>query len=118
MRDAIRIEELELSSRIGVPEDERARAQRLTATIVIEPERPFDQLGDDLENTVDYVLISQAVQELARERPRQLLETLAEEIVAMLLTGFPLVAAEIELRKYILAETAFVAVKLRREKSK
>lgn len=118
MRDEIRIDQLELSVRIGVPESERASAQRLTANIVIEPLRRFDQLGDKLSNAVDYFVVSQAVLELARERPRHLLETLAEEIAQMLLTRFPLAAAEVELRKYILAGTAFVAVKLRREPSR
>lgn len=118
MRDEIRIEELELSARIGVPENERATPQRLTANIVIEPLRPFDGLGDDLASAVDYFAVSRAVQELAGERPRRLLETLAEEIAQMLLTRFPLAAAGVELRKYVLAETAFVAVKLRRESSK
>jgi FolB domain-containing protein len=116
MRDAIRIEELELSTRIGVPDTERAMPQRLTAHLLLEPEHSFDRLGDDLANAVDYFVISQDVQELARERPRQLVETLAAEIAQMLLTRFPLAAAEVEVRKYILAGTAFVAVKLRREK--
>ena len=118
MRDAIRIEELELSTRIGVPEAERAMPQRLTAHLLLEPELSFDQLSDDLANAVDYFVISQAVQELARQRPRQLVETLAAEIARMLLTRFPLAAVEVEVRKYILAGTAFVAVKLRREKSR
>ena len=44
-----------------------------------------------------------------------LIETLAEEIAALLLKNYLLAAVEIELRKYILPDTEFVAVRLRRE---
>ena len=39
--DAILIEDLELSVRIGVPDEERAQPQRLTASIKIWPVRRF-----------------------------------------------------------------------------
>jgi dihydroneopterin aldolase len=48
-------------------------------------------------------------------RPRLLLETLAEEIAAELLARFPLRAIDVDLRKYILPDTAYVAVQIRRE---
>ena len=115
MPDRIRIESLELSSYIGVPAEERAAAQRLTVSLVMEPIRDFRTLEDRIENTVDYFAVCEFVKALSLARPRHLLETLAEEIAAKLLTRFPLRAVEIELRKYILPDTAFVAIQLRRE---
>ena len=114
MTDRILIDGLELSSCIGVPDEERATAQRLTANLVLEPVRDFTALGDALENTVDYFRVCAEVKALALARPRRLIETLAEELAALLLTRFALRAVEIELRKYILSDTAFVAVKIRR----
>ena len=114
MPDLIRIEALELSAHVGVPDAERATAQRLTANLVLEPVSGFSDLGDRIENTVDYFQVARSVQALARERPRRLIETLAEEIAADLLARFALRAVEIELRKYILPDTAFVAVRVRR----
>ena len=116
MSDRIRIESLELSSFIGVPDEERATAQRLTASLVLEPVRDFRAIEDRLENTVDYFAVCEFVKALALSRPRHLLETLAEEIAGELLARFPLRAVEIELRKFILPDTAFVAVQLRRER--
>lgn len=116
MPDAIHIAQLELSAHIGVPDEERAAPQRLTANLTIEPARDFSALGDDLANTVDYFAVCRAVQELAVERPRRLIETLAEEIAEVVLAHFAVTAVEVELRKYILPDTAFVAVRLRREK--
>jgi dihydroneopterin aldolase len=116
MPDQILISQLELSSSVGVPEDERSLPQRLTASLVLEPRRGFDALEDRLENTVDYASLTRIVQQIARGRPRQLIETLAEEIAGQLLVRFPLAAVEVELRKYILPDTEYVAVKLRRER--
>ena len=114
MADEIRIEQLELPAHIGVPDEERATAQRLTANLVLEPIRGFDALGDDLANTVDYFAVCEAVRQLASARPRRLIETLAEEIARLLLARFPLTAVEVELRKYILPDTKYVAVRVRR----
>ena len=52
----------------------------------------------------------------SRGRGRALIETLAEEIAAELLARFPLQAVELELRKFILPDTAFVAVRIRRSR--
>ena len=116
MTDRIVIDSLELSSFIGVPAEERATAQRLTANLVLEPSRDFTALGDALENTVDYFRVCEEVKALSLARPRRLIETLAEDIAAQLLARFALRAVGVELRKYILPDTAFVAVALRRER--
>ena len=55
-----------------------------------------------------------AIKALAAVSQRCLIETLAEEIATMLLAAYPLAAVEIELRKYILPDTEFVAVRIRR----
>ena len=115
MRDCIFIQKLELRARIGVPDSERSQPQRLTANLVLEPIRGFSVLDDRIENAVDYHRVCLAVQALATSGSRHLLETLAEEIAQMLLRDFLLAAVEIELRKFILPDTDFVAVKIRRE---
>ena len=71
---------------------------------------------DRIENTVDYFVLSECVKELSLARPRRLVETLAEDIAAELLSRFPLEAVEVEVRKYILRDTQFVAVGIRRER--
>ena len=117
MPDRILIESLELSAHIGVPAEERATAQRLTVNLALEPIRDFTALGDALENTVDYVRVCEEVKALSLARPRRLIETLAEDIAALLLTRFAIRAVEVELRKYILPDTVFVAVSLTRARA-
>lgn len=116
MPDLIHIEALELSAFIGVPDAERAEPQRLTVNLTIEPRRDFTALGDAIENTVDYFAVCGDVKALSLARPRRLIETLAGEIAALVLDRFAVRAVEVELRKYILRDTAHVAVSLRRER--
>jgi dihydroneopterin aldolase len=116
MPDRIHLEALELSAHLGVPDDERAAPQRLTLHLTLEPLRHFRDLEDRIENTVDYFVVARAMQELAAQRPRRLLETLAEEIAQAVLERFPVRQVQVELRKYILSDAAFVAVNLRRER--
>ena len=115
MPDRIHIEVLALSAFIGVPDEERATAQRLAVSLTLEPARDFRVLGDALENTVDYFAVCEAVKALSAAHPRKLLETLAEEIAALILHEFAVRAVEVELRKFILPDTAHVAVRIRRE---
>ena len=116
MPDLIHIEQLELLAHLGVPEDERATPQRLALNITIEPASSFRSLDDHIENTVDYFIVAQTVRELAAARPRRLLETLADEIAQEVLSRFAVRTVEVELRKFILPDTAFVAARLRRER--
>ena len=116
MADCIRIESLELLSYIGVPAEERTTPQRLTVSLVLEPLRDFRALEDRIENTVDYFDACNFVKALSLSEPRQLIETLAQEIAGQLLARYPLRAVEVEVRKYILPDTAFVAVQLRRDR--
>jgi len=118
MRDRILIEGLELSSQIGVPDEERAAPQRLTVNLILEPIRDFTALEERIENAVDYFAVGEFVKSLTAARPRKLIETLAGEIASELLARFPLEAVEVELRKYILRDTQYVAAAIRRERSR
>jgi 7,8-dihydroneopterin aldolase/epimerase/oxygenase len=113
--DQIVISQLAISTFIGVTDEEQKRPQRLRVSLVLETRHGFARLQDRIENTVDYDSASRAVKALATQGKRRLIETLAEEIAALLLEKFPLQAVEVELRKYILPDTEFVAVRIRRE---
>jgi dihydroneopterin aldolase len=112
--DSIHIEELELSVRIGVPDEERVEPQRLTVSMTLWPERDFRGLEDQIGRTVDYAAVCAGVKELASSRTDRLIETLAEAIAQHLLASFPLGRVELELRKFILPEVRFVAVRIDR----
>jgi phosphoglycolate phosphatase/dihydroneopterin aldolase len=112
--DLIVIEKLEVQSVIGVPDEERTAPQRLLISLVIEPNISFSALQDRIENTVDYAAVCERVKKVASKRPRKLIETLAEEIATELLGNFSIWRLSVEVRKFILPETEYVAVKIER----
>jgi len=114
MPDVIHIQALEVRAHLGVPEAERAEPQRLTVTLTLEPLRDFRALGDQIAETVDYAAVCEAVKTLVSAHPRQLVETLAQEIATALLAGYPLRRAEVEVRKFILPDTDYVAIRVAR----
>lgn len=102
--------------RIGVPEKERSNWQTVTADICLTLSRRFDEMSDDLTATVDYEAAANSAKTLAAEKPRQLLETLASEIVQLFLSNPVISAVEVELRKRILPGVDHVAVRMRRSR--
>lgn len=114
MNDAIIISDLELQARIGVPETERQQPQRLTASLVLELPMMSEALDDQIGRAVDYATVCERVKILAADSRCELIETLAASIARQMLEQFAVVSVEVELRKYILPDTAYVAVRLRR----
>lgn len=116
MSDQIVIRGLQVAAVIGVPEVERTAPQGLEVDLVLESD--FRGLADDITRATDYAAVaSWVVKECARRSPR-LVETLAGQLAEGLLGEFPRVSAvSIEVRKFILAGTRHVAVRLRRERA-
>ncbi len=114
--DEIHVASLALSVRIGVTDRERAEPQRLTVSLVLRPAGAFAGLEDRIDRTINYSAVCAAVRTLAADgEPRKLIETFAGDIAATILTNFPACAeVDVELRKYILPDTDYVAVRLTR----
>lgn len=107
--DSIRINGLEISCRIGVPEEERAEPQRLTADVVIIPPRSFADMGTDIARTIDYDRLARHLTATAQRQPYILLETLCRELALACVRDFGAAQATVELHKYILPNTSSVS---------
>ena len=105
------IKGLAVDAQVGVPDEERSHPQRLLVDVIIEPSVNFADLDDQINRTVDYDAAAQRITALAAERPRALIETLAHEIAEIILKEFPAKSAEVEIRKFILPNTHYVAVR-------
>lgn len=114
--DRIEIRKLEVSARVGVPEEERADPQRLLVSLSLVPETPFADGDDELTRTVDYYQVARRVQEIVAERPRKLIETLAAEIADAILSEFASREVAVTIEKFILPETECVAVRTTRRR--
>ena len=112
--DEIHIEQLDVFTRVGVPEEERANPQRLTVSISFRPYQQTIDLADHIERTVNYSTVAQETKNFLRDQSVSLIETLAERLASHLLKTFPIKKVTIELRKFVLHDAKYVSVTLTR----
>jgi dihydroneopterin aldolase len=112
--DSIHVEQLEISARVGVTDAERNQPQRLTVSLTMWPHRPLIDLGDDIWNTINYSAVCNETKDFLRDCSCKLIETLADRLAMHLLKQFPIQKITVELRKFVLPDTKFVAVTITR----
>ena len=112
--DKIHIEQLDVFTRIGVPEEERANQQKLTVSISLWPYRQPSDLADHIERAVNYSAVAEETKNFVRDQSVNLIETLAERLASHLLKSFPIRKVTIELRKFALQDTKYVSVTITR----
>ena len=112
--DEIHIEQLDVFTRIGVPEEERAKPQRLTVSISFWPYRQTNDLADHIERTVNYSTVAEETKNFLRDQSVNLIETLAERLASHLLKSFPIQKVTIEVRKFPLQDAKYVSITLTR----
>ena len=115
--DEIRIEQLEISARIGVPEEERVTPQRLTINISFWPYQQTRDLADNIHNAVNYSVVADETKSFVRGQSVNLIETLADQVAAHLLKTFPIQKVTVEVRKFALADAKYVSVTVTRSAS-
>jgi dihydroneopterin aldolase len=115
--DEIRIEQLEISARIGVPEEERVTPQRLTINISFWPYQQIRDLDDTIQNAVDYSLVAEETKSFVRGRSLKLIETLADQVAAHLFKTFPIQKVTLEVRKFALPDAKYVSATVTRSAS-
>jgi 7,8-dihydroneopterin aldolase/epimerase/oxygenase len=105
------IKGLRIDAAVGVTDAERKNPQRLEVDAVITPLKTFTAVADEIDRTVDYHAAVERIALLARSRPRRLIETLARELADMLVSEFSARRAEVEVRKFVVSNTDYVAVR-------
>lgn len=110
--DVVKICGLELPTYIGVPNEERKDQQVLKVNIDMQPEVTFSALKDEIEGGVDYFQVSNRLKEVALEKPRKLIETLAEDLARVVLDEFSVAKVRVEIEKFILPDTDHVGVEI------
>jgi dihydroneopterin aldolase len=115
--DEIHIEQLEVSTRIGVLEEERAAPQRLTISISFWPYQQTRDLDDNIQHAVNYSAVAEETKSFVRDQSTSLIETLADELAKHLLKSFPIQKVTVEVRKFPLEDAKHVSVILTRASS-
>jgi 7,8-dihydroneopterin aldolase/epimerase/oxygenase len=111
------IKDLEVFYHVGVPDEERAQSQRLLITVEMEHDFSEAAKTDDLTKTIDYFAVTQRLLKFGEGRSWKLIEKLANDVAAVVVQEFDAPAVTLEIKKFIIPEAQFVAVKLRRSKS-
>jgi FolB domain-containing protein len=115
--DQIHIEQLEVSARIGVPEEERAAPQRLTVNISFWPYQLTRNMDDKIDQAVNYAAVAEKTKRFMIDQPVNLVETLADRLAAHLLKNFPMQKVTVEIRKFPLPDAKYVSATVTRTAS-
>ncbi|PYI95624.1 MAG: dihydroneopterin aldolase [Verrucomicrobia bacterium] len=115
--DRIHIEQLEISTRIGVPEQERAAPQRLTVSISFWPDQQTRDVADNIHKAVNYSAVAEETKSFVRDQSVSLVETLADRLAAHLLRTFAIQKVTVELRKFPLQDAKYVSATVTRTAS-
>ena len=107
--DEIHIEQLEISSIIGVSEHERKTPQRLTINISFWPRRQTQDMADKIGQTINYAVVAEETQRFVQDQSVNLIETLADMLAVHLLKNFPIQKITVEIRKFPLEHAKYVS---------
>ncbi len=108
--DRIGIQGLKLSTRVGVPDEERATSQTVAIDVTLVPATDLSGLDDDIGRTIDYFEVAEAMKRVAANGERKLIETLAEDLARTALEFSGVESATVVIRKFILPDTDWVSV--------
>ncbi len=106
----ISIVDLEVSYYVGVPDEERARPQRLLLTVVLESDFSAAIASDDVANTINYFAVTQRLLKFGDGRSWKLIEKLAADIATTLLAEFKPQSITVEVKKFIIPEARYISV--------
>jgi dihydroneopterin aldolase len=106
----ISIVDLEVFYRVGVPDAERARPQRLLLTVEMESDFSAAAKSDSIADTIDYFAVSQRLLKFGEGREWKLIEKLAADICETVLIEFKPRSVSVEVKKFVIPQAKFVSV--------
>lgn len=93
MFDEIFLEGVRFYAFHGVNPEERVQGQRFIVDVRLASDLRGASRTDDLSSTINYSAVYKRVKSIVEGSPRELIETLAEDIATALLTDFPAATA-------------------------
>lgn len=110
----ITITDLEVFYHVGVPDEERARPQRLLLTVTMDFDFSAAARSDDLTDTINYFAVSQRLLKFGEGRSWKLIEKLASDVADLTLGEYQPASVTVEVKKFPIPESRFVSVTLTR----
>ena len=106
----ISIIDLEVYCRVGVPDEERAKPQRLLVTVDIDYDFASAAMSDRIARTIDYFAVSQRLLKFGERQGWRIIESLATEMADKILTEFRPTSVTVEVKKFAIPEARYVSV--------
>jgi FolB domain-containing protein len=116
MNSKISIIDLEVFYRVGVPDEERAKPQRLLLTVEMDCDFSKAAKTDGIGDTIDYFAISRRLLKFGDGRSWKLIEKLAADIANLILAEFKPQSVTVEVKKFPIPEARCVSVVITRKR--
>jgi 7,8-dihydroneopterin aldolase/epimerase/oxygenase len=111
----ISIVDLEVFYRVGVPDEERAKPQRLLLTIEMEFDSAKAAKTDSIADVIDYFVVARRLLKFGEGRSWKLIEKLAADLCDMILSEFKPQSVFVEVKKFPIPQARHVSVILTRK---
>lgn len=112
----ITIADLEVHYHVGVPDEERAKPQRLLLTVEMDFDFAVAAQTDNLAETIDYFAVAQRLMTFGQGRSWKLIEKLAADVAELVLSEFKPDAVRVEVKKFPIPQARQVSVRLTRRR--
>jgi len=106
----ITIVDLEVFCHVGVPDEERARPQRLLITVDMTYDFSSAALSDRVTKTIDYFEVSQKIIKFGEGRNWKLIEKVATDVADLVLNDFHPESVTVTVKKFPLPQANHVSV--------
>ena len=108
----ISIIDLEMFLNVGVPDEERAKPQRLLLTVEMEFDFSSAAISDRFTKTIDYFAVAQHLLKFGEGRSWKLIEKLVTDIADEVLSEFHPQGVMVEVKKFPIPQARYVSVSL------
>ena len=108
----ITIVDLEVFYCVGVPDEERAKPQRLLVTVEMSLDFTSAIASDRVERTINYQTVADELLKFGEGRSWKLIEKLASNIADLVLAKYTPDAVMVEVKKFSIPQAGFVSVSL------
>jgi FolB domain-containing protein len=112
----ITIADLEIFLRVGVPDEERARPQRVLLTVEMDFDFTSAARTDRINETIDYFAVAQRLLKVGEGRSWKLIEKLAADVADLVLSEFKPQRVTVEVKKFPIPQARHVSVRVSRER--
>lgn len=113
----ISIVDLEVHYRVGVPDQERAKPQRLLLSVEMEFDFSKAAETDSIEFTIDYFAVSQSLLKFGDGKSWKLIEKLGADICKMILATFKPAKVSVKVKKFVIPQSRYVSVTVAKAQS-